>query len=137
MNKVFLIGNITRDPELAETQNGTAVCRFSLAVARGCGEDKETDFFNCTAWRGNAENVARYCRKGSKVAVHGSIQLRKYEDKNGVEKLAVDIVAQEVEFCNRVTEKEENKAESRNAKTSNGKAKTALEAYIDDDDMPF
>ena len=80
MNKVFLIGNLTRDPELTETSGGVSVCHFSIAVNRnytsGDGE-RQTDFFNVTAWRGLADTVSRFCKKGSKVAVSGSTQLRK------------------------------------------------------------
>ena len=78
MNKIFLIGNLTRDPELSETQSGISMCRFSVAVNRrrtGDGE-QQTDFFNVTTWRGLAENVARFCKKGNKIAVTGSIQIR-------------------------------------------------------------
>lgn len=98
MNKVFLIGNLTRDPELSETNSGIAVCRFGLAVNRQYASsdgERETDFFQVTAWRGTGENVARYCKKGHKVAVVGSIQMRNYEDREGVKRTAVDIVAQD------------------------------------------
>lgn len=101
MNKVILIGNITRDPELTETQSGVAVCRFGLAVGRQYSSsdgERETDFFNITAWRGTGENIARYCRKGQKICVVGTIQMRPYEDREGIKRVAVDIVAQEVEF---------------------------------------
>lgn len=101
MNKVILIGNLTRDPELSETNSGIAVCRFGLAVNRQYSSsdgERETDFFQVTAWRGTGENVARYCKKGHKVAVVGSIQMRNYEDREGVKRTAVDIVAQDVEF---------------------------------------
>lgn len=96
MNKVILIGNLTRDPELSETNSGIAVCRFGLAVNRQYSSsdgERETDFFQVTAWRGTGENVARYCKKGHKVAVVGSIQMRNYEDREGVKRTAVDIVA--------------------------------------------
>ena len=101
MNKVFLIGNLTRDPELTETQSGVKICRFSIAVSRsftGADGERQTDFFNCVAWRGLAENVARYCRKGNKVAVSGSIETRNYEDSQGIKRTATDIVASDVEF---------------------------------------
>ena len=101
MNKVILIGNLTRDPELSETNSGIAVCRFGLAVNRqyfSSDGERETDFFQVTAWRGTGENVARYCKKGHKVAVVGSIQMHNYEDREGVKRTAVDIVAQDVEF---------------------------------------
>ena len=101
MNKVFLIGNITRDPELSETNSGVAVCRFSIAVNRRRASDdaeQQTDFFNVTVWRGLAETVARYCKKGNKVAVAGQIQIRQYEDREGAKRTSVDVVAEEVEF---------------------------------------
>ena len=101
MNKVFLIGNLTRDPELTETSGGVKICRFAIAVNRnyaGGDGERKTDFFNCVAWRGLGETVARYSRKGNKVAVSGSIELRNYEDSQGVKRTGVDIVAQDVEF---------------------------------------
>ena len=101
MNKVILIGNLTRDPELSETNSGIAVCRFGLAVNRqysSADGERATDFFQVTAWRGTGENVARYCKKGHKVAVVGSTQMRNYEDREGVKRTAVDIVAQDGEF---------------------------------------
>ena len=124
MNKVYLIGNITKDPELTETDSGIAVCRFSIAVNRrrvGDGE-QQTDFFNVTAWRGLGENVARYCKKGSKVCVVGRIELRQYESRDGVKKLAVDVVAEEVEF---LTPKPV------------GERKPELTEIDDDGDIPF
>ena len=101
MNKVFLIGNLTRDPELTETSSGIPVCHFSIAVNRNYSSqdnERQTDFFNCTAWRATAETIARYTKKGNKVAVGGSIQLRNYEDNQGVKRTAVDIIVQDIEF---------------------------------------
>ncbi len=71
MNKVFLIGNLTRDPELTETSNNTKICRFSIAVSRNYSNadgERQTDFFNCIAWRGLAETVSRYTHKGNDAA---------------------------------------------------------------------
>lgn len=100
MNKVILIGNLTKDPELRETPSGVTVCHFSLAVTRAYTNDGErkTDFFNCVAWRGLGENLARYQKKGSKISVVGSIEFRDYEDRDGIKRTAVDIVAQDIEF---------------------------------------
>ena len=101
MNKVFLIGNLTRDPELTETSGGVSICRFSIAVSRnynGPDGERKTDFFNVTAWRSLGETIARYAHKGNKLAVTGSIELRSYEDSQGVKRTAVDIIAQDVEF---------------------------------------
>ena len=101
MNKVILVGNLTRDPELSETQSGIAVCRFAIAVSRDYANadgTRETDFFNITVWRGRAENCGKYLKKGNKVAVVGSLQNRSYEDKDGVKRNVTDVVASEEEF---------------------------------------
>lgn len=101
MNKVYLIGNLTRDPELSTTTSGVSVCRLSIAVGRrfaNADGERETDFFNITAWRGTAENCAKFLKKGNKIAVSGSIQTRNYERADGTKGFAVDIIADEVEF---------------------------------------
>jgi single-strand DNA-binding protein len=101
MNKVILIGNLTRDPELSETSNGIAVCKFGIAVSRDYANadgNREADFFNITVWRGRAENCGKYLKKGNKVAVIGSLQNHSYEDKDGIKRNVTDIVANEVEF---------------------------------------
>lgn len=100
MNKVILIGHVCQDPFVSETLNGVSVCHFTIAVNRTTSQEgeKKADFFTVTAWRGLAESVGKYCKKGSKVCVTGSIQLREYEDNKGVKKNAVDVIAQEVEF---------------------------------------
>ncbi len=101
MNKVILVGNLTRDPELSETPSGVAVCRFAIAVSRDYANSdgtRETDFFNITVWRGRAEVCGKYLKKGSKVAIVGSLQTRSYEDKDGIKRNVTDVVANEVEF---------------------------------------
>lgn len=139
MNKVWLIGNLTRDPELTETPNGVSVCKFDIAVNRnytnGDGE-RQTDFFHITAWRGLGESVARYCAKGSKVAVTGSVQMRQWEDNKGNKRDTVDIIAQEVEF---LTQFSKNKEEDFYEKpVTNQKPKQQrMEVFDDDGDIPF
>ena len=102
MNKVYLIGNLTRDPEMRSTNTGIPVCNFSIAVNRRFKNaqtgQQETDFFNIVAWRQLAELCSRYLVKGRKVAVFGSIQTRSYEAQDGSKRTAFDIVADEVEF---------------------------------------
>lgn len=142
MNKVFLIGNLTRDPELNETPNGVSVCRFSLAVNRtytnGDGE-RETDFFNCTAWRGVAENVARFCKKGNKAAITGSLQIRMWEDNDGNKHQGVDVIVQEVEFLTPKQDQEANRGYGRESNRETGycSRKPALQSFDDDGDIPF
>ena len=138
MNKVFLIGNLTRDPELTETASGVPVCHFAIAVNRNySGQDgeRQTDFFNCTAWRSMAESIARYTKKGKKVAVSGSIQLRNYEDNQGVKRTAVDIIAQDVEFLSPKDSDDAFDDEMPRANTQ--KRKPTLQAMDDDSDIPF
>lgn len=143
MNKVFFIGNLTRDPELTETSGGVSICRFAIAVNRnyaGSDGERKTDFFNITAWRGLGETVARYAKKGNKVAVSGSIELRNYEDSQGNKRTAVDVVAQDVEF---LTPRSSNNGDSydesapaQNNSRGGGK-KPSLQSFDDDGDIPF
>lgn len=136
MNKVILVGNLTRDPELSETPNGIAVCRFSIAVTRdyqnGDGT-RETDFFNITVWRGRAENCGKYLKKGNKVAVVGSLQNRSYEDKDGIKRNVTDVVANEVEF---LTPKNAQSETDDSSVVTAKRERPQLEA-IDDNQLPF
>jgi len=100
MNKVFLIGNLTKNPELSKTTGDISYCRMSIAVNRpytNADGERQTDYFNIIAWRGLAENCAKYLSKGKKIAVSGRIEIRTYE-QDGVKKYATDIVAEDVEF---------------------------------------
>ena len=143
MNKVFLIGNLTRDPELTETAGGVSVCHFAIAVNRSYTSsdgERQTDFFNVTAWRGLADTVARYTKKGNKVAVTGSIQIRNYEDNQGVRRTAVDVIAQDIEF---LTSKNTGSDEFYDAPAGGApsnppaKKKPTLQSFDDDGDIPF
>lgn len=141
MNKAILIGNLTRDPELSETKDGIAVCRFAIAVNRyiRAGES-QTDFFNIVAWRGLGENVAKYCKKGQKVAVVGSIQVRNYEDRDGNMRTAVDIVASDVEFISSPNSSSADRDFTTNDFSSTNmrsEKKVTLQPIDDDDDIPF
>lgn len=136
MNKIFLIGNLTRDPELSETNSGVSVCRFSIAVNRRFSSqdpERQTDFFNVTAWRALAETVAKYCKKGNKVAVTGSVQIRNYEDNAGQKRTFVDVVADDVEFL--TPKGGQGSADDDYAPAP--KKKPTFEAFDDDSDIPF
>lgn len=101
MNQLYIIGNLTRDPELFETANGTKYCRFTLAVNRKFKDSEGkvvTDFLPVTAWRQLGEMCATYLSKGKKVAVVGELQTRTWQDKDGVQKSGIDIIADEIEF---------------------------------------
>ena len=102
LNVAVLMGRLTAQPELKTTPSGTSVTSFSIAVERNYapkGQERETDFINVTAWRQTAEFVCKYFDKGSMIAVEGSIQTRKYQDKNGNNRVAVEVVANQVSFC--------------------------------------
>lgn len=141
MTKVLLIGNLTRDPELTETAGGVSVCRFGVAVNRYSGqEERQTDFYNVTAWRRLGETVARYTKKGHKIAVYGDLQIRQYEGNDGVRRTSVDVVAQDVEFL--TPRQQQNgddfySAPATNPQSATPKKKPALEAFDDDGDIPF
>jgi single-strand DNA-binding protein len=129
MNKVFLVGNLTRDPDLSTVgANNASVCRFSIAVNRRVGGNQEADFYNITAWRALGENCAKFIKKGSKVAICGDIQIRNYEDKEGNKRTSVEVTATDVEFLNR---KDDNPSNSYD-QTNNVEMKP-----IADDSLPF
>lgn len=102
INNVVLMGRLTAAPELKTTQSGISTVRFSVAVERRYnkqGEERQTDFVDCVAWRQTAEFVSKYFNKGSMIAVIGSIQTRSYEDKNGNKRKAVEVQVENVSFC--------------------------------------
>ena len=137
MNKVYLIGNLTRDPELSETSSGVAFCRFAIAVNRafaGSDGNREADFFNITVWRNQAENCGKYLKKGSKIAIVGSLQNRSYEDKEGVKRTVTDIVASEVEFLSSGGSRENGGEDVGEIPTKKVPGLTPVE---DDDNLPF
>ena len=100
MNRVFLIGRLSRDPELRHTTSGMAVCQINVAVGRrtGAGREPETDFINVVVWDKQAENVSRYLAKGRQVAVEGRIQTRSYDNNEGKKTYVTEVVANNVEF---------------------------------------
>ena len=133
MNKVILVGNLTRDPEQTETPSSVAVCRFAIAVSRDYANadgNKETDFFNITVWRNKAESCGKYLKKGNKVAIVGSLQNRSYEDKDGIKRTVTDVIASDVEF---LTPKQ---SEEENIVSTTREQRPQMEA-IDDNSLPF
>ena len=124
MNSFNCIGNLTRDVDLAETKNGTAVAKFDVAVARKYDREK-TDYFKIVVWKELAELCGKYLSKGKKVYISGRLEPREYE-KDGVKRIVVEIIANEVEFLTPKTDSEQSKGKAR------------LEAYDDNsDDSPF
>lgn len=105
MNKVVLIGRLTADPELRQTQSGIASCRFTVAVNRKFKNEQtgeyEADFLSCTAWRQTAEFVSRYFSKGKMIALEGTLRTGSYQDRNhsDVTHYTTDVMVENVEFC--------------------------------------
>lgn len=102
LNKVILMGRLTRDPELKYTSSNVPVCSFSIAVDRRfvkSGEQRQADFINIVAWRQTAEFICKYFTKGQMINVCGSLQTRNYDDANGTRHYVTEVVADEVNFC--------------------------------------
>lgn len=137
LNKAILMGRLTADPELRHTPNDIAVTTFTLAVNRSfakSGTQKQTDFIDIVAWRGTAEFVTRYFKKGSQVAVSGRIQTRVWEDQQGNKRKAFEIVADEVFFA------DSKKGDSQPASTFSGSFSVPEDDFTpvgDDDELPF
>ena len=138
MNKVILIGNLTKDPELTTTTSGISVCRFSLAVSRrftNSEGERETDFINVVVWRNLADNCHKFLRKGSKAAVVGNIQTRSYDAQDGSKRYVTEVVAEEVEFVGaRVSDGEGMPSDEGASGSDEGATKLTP---IQDDQLPF
>lgn len=100
LNKIVIMGRLSRDPELRRTSSGTAVASFSVAVQRDFGQDgeKETDFIDCVAWRNTGEFISNYFIKGSMIVVSGRLQIRSWTDKDGNKRRTAEVVAENVYF---------------------------------------
>ena len=134
-NLVVLTGRITADPELKTTTNGTNVTTFSIAVERSyrSGEERQTDFINIVAWRKTAEFITKYFKKGNLIGIEGSIQTRRYQDKNGNNRTAFEVIANNVQF---VESKREAGAEGASFSNADVNDFAEMDA-VDDSDLPF
>ena len=103
LNKVILMGRLTRDPEFRQTPSGVPVCRFSIAINRQFANkqtgERETDFIDCDAWRSTAEFVSRYFSKGNMILVEGQLRNNNYTDNNGVKHYSMRVMVDNVSFC--------------------------------------
>ena len=102
MNKICLVGNICNDLELKSTNSGKSVCSFNLAVRRPFAKDI-TDFITVVVWNKPAELVVKFCGKGSKIGVTGVMTQRKYQDKDGKDRIVYEVVSEDIEFLERKT----------------------------------
>lgn len=136
-NSVILSGRLTADPELKTTQSGILVTTFSLAVNRPKRKDEEqqTDFINIVAWRNTAEFVTKYFKKGSLIGIEGSIQTRKYEDKDGKKRVAFEVISNQVHFLK--SKRTDEQDESNNASVPQNANTTDFTDIGTDEDIPF
>lgn len=125
MNKIILIGNLTRDPELTETAQGKKLCKFTIAVDRAFDKEK-TDFFSCSAWEQKSEVIAKYVRKGNKLCVVGRLEINETE-KDGVKTRHHNIIVEEFEFLTPKSETDRTSPEPSIADLT----------PLDDADLPF
>ena len=146
MNKVILVGRLTKDPELRATTSGIPVCSFTVACDRRFvkqGEERKADFINCIAWRQSAEAISKYFVKGNRIALEGSIQTRSWQDNEGKNRYATEVVVDSWEFA-------QNKNEGANAYTPSSNsglypvepeapAMGDIDGFmpIEEDDLPF
>lgn len=141
MNKSIIIGRMTKDAEIYTTSGGIRLTRFSIAVTRDYADsngDKQTDFFNCTAWRGLAEAIVKYVRKGDRIAIVGELQNRSYEDKAGVKRTVTEILVQEAEFLGNKQVSEDKPGEAAYKPQKEGVSLDTLKPVsVADDDLPF
>ena len=150
MNKAILVGRLTKDPEMRTTSSGIAVTSFTVAVNRNYSDqsgERQTDFINCVMWRKQAENVAKYCTKGSLVAVEGRIQTRSYDHQDGSKRYVTEVVCDSVNF---LSSKGSNNSEPMNFNTNENTSDIETtdvtedpfkdfgdEIALSEDDLPF
>jgi single-strand DNA-binding protein len=143
-NLVVLSGRLTADPELKTTPSGVSVCSFTIAVERRYkqGEDRQADFVNIVAWRQTAEFVSKFFSKGSMIGIEGSIQTRKYQDKDGKNRTAFEVVANNVQFIE--SKRSEGNGEANSLPTPQNDPLAELQGRLDDftevgssEDLPF
>lgn len=137
MNKVVLTGYISQDVELKTTTSGISVCTFNLAVKRPKTKEDVTDFITIVCWRGTAEFVSKYFRKGSGIEVSGILTVRKWQDKNGNNRYTTEVVAEEVDFGKKSSGNDSSGDSSASAAYTQQPSGQDFAELPDDDDLPF
>lgn len=137
LNHVVIMGRMVRDPELRQLDNGTSVTSFSVAVDRNYVDkttnERQADFLNVVAWRQTADFVCKYFHQGDMIAIEGSLQSRKYTDKDGNNRIAIEIVASNISFCGG-----KNGGNANTATTNDALATMVANAPSEDnDELPF
>lgn len=145
MNKVILVGRLTKDPELRATTSGVSVASFTVACDRRFvkqGEERKADFINCIAWRQSAEAISRYFKKGDRIALEGSIQVRDWQDNDGKKHYATEVIVDAWEFAQSKSETT-FRPEDSNGYSGDGpsmeKPADDIDGFmpVDDEDLPF
>ena len=130
MNRVVLVGRLTKDPELRYTPNGVAVCTFTLAVNRPFTNqqgERDADFINCVAWRKTAENLANYQKKGNLIGIDGWIQTRSYEGNDGKRRYITEVIAESVQFLEPKKDEKTNQQSQQKSQMADG-----LDSFFND-----
>lgn len=135
MNRLTIIGNLVRDPELRTTTSGESVCSFTVAVNRRArqGQQPEADFFRVSAWRQLGENCQKYLAKGRKVCVIGPVRVNTYTGQDGSTRANMEVVANDVEFLSPLQSETETHAEALKVDEQTG----MTQVEMDPDDLPF
>ena len=138
-NKCIIQGNISNEIELKQTQSGTSVCSFNVAVNRFSKEPdaKKVDFFTVVAWQQKAEFVSRYFKKGSPILVCGRLENREWSDKQGNKRISTEIIAEEITFCGGASEDQKKPSPNVTYMPSAYQAAPQMEEVPNDGDLPF
>jgi len=141
-NRVILGGRLTADPELKTTANGTSWTSFSVAVNRNYGssqegQERQADFFNCVAWRTNAEFITRYFRKGSSIALEGTLQNRSWTDSNNQKRYVTEVIVDRAMFVDAKGENDGRNAGGSEPAFSSGSDAGGFDDLSSNDDLPF
>ena len=128
MNKVHLIGNLTRDPELRYTKHNTPVASYTIAINTRYGELQETNFINITSWGKSGEFVSKYFKKGQPIALTGRLKNKNYEDSQGIKHYSIEVITEDIEFIRNKKQEEVQFVDEYNLEN---------EEIINDDELPF
>ena len=128
MNKVHLIGNLTRDPELRYTKHNTPVASYTIAINTGYGELQETNFINITSWGKSGEFVSKYFKEGQPIALTGRLKNKNYEDSQGIKHYSIEVITEDIEFVGNKKQEEVQFVDEYNLEN---------EEIINDDELPF
>lgn len=140
MNKVILIGRLTKDPDLRYTESNKAVCNFSIAIGRGYKEDEveQVDFINCIVWNNQAENLKKYQTKGNLISVEGSLRVEQYQDNEGNNKYKTYVLASNISYLsNKKNDIEQSNNQEVNKHSEDPYKDFGEQIQIEDEELPF